>query len=163
MARFCTACGALVADNANHCPRCGAAVSQSVGGGAAATPAAASAGGLADNLAGSLCYFPFLIGIAASILFLLLEPYNRKRFVRFHAFQSLLTHAALIVVFLALGILGAVIGSMLSFFALILLPVEGLLTLACFCLVLLLMFKAYQNEMFQLPVVGEIAARQAGA
>ncbi|HEU5453167.1 MAG TPA: zinc-ribbon domain-containing protein [Terriglobales bacterium] len=161
MARFCSSCGASVADNANNCAKCGAAVS--VGGGAAAAPAVASAGGLADNIAGLLCYVPFFIGIIASILFLVLEPYNRNKFVRFHAFQSLLTHVAVVVIFIALGIVGAIMGSIMPFLALILLPVEGLLSLACLCLVLLLMYKAYQNEMFELPVVGPIAAKQAGA
>lgn len=161
MARFCASCGASVADNAGTCSKCGAAVPQSVGGGAAAIPATGSAGGLADNIAGLLCYVPFLIGIIASIAFLVLEPYNRSKFVRFHAFQSLLTHVAVVLVFIALGIVGAIIGSIVPVFALILLPVEGLLSLACLCLVLLMMYKAYQSEMFELPLVGPIAAKQA--
>lgn len=163
MARFCSSCGAPLADNANNCSKCGAAA-QSVGGGAAAAPApSAAGGGLADNVAGLLCYVPFLIGIIASIAFLVLEPYNRNKFVRFHALQSIFTHVAVFVVFFALGILATIISSMIPFLGLLLLPLDGLLGLACFGLVLLLMYKAYQNEMYQLPFVGPLAAKQAGA
>ena len=42
--------------------------------------------GLADNVAGALAY---VFTIIPAILFLILEPYNRRPFVRFHAFQCL--------------------------------------------------------------------------
>jgi uncharacterized membrane protein len=40
-----------------------------------------------DNVAGALCY---LVGFITGVLFLALEPYSKRPFVRFHAFQSIL-------------------------------------------------------------------------
>ena len=48
------------------------------------TPAQTS-GGLSDNVAGMLAYFT----IIPAIVLLLIEPYSKRRFVRYHAFQSL--------------------------------------------------------------------------
>ena len=48
-----------------------------------------------------LAYFT----IIPAIIFLLIEPYNRNRFVRFHSFQCLFTCRALIVLHVGLSIL----------------------------------------------------------
>ena len=86
MPRFCASCGAPMAEGAISCSSCGTSTAQNVGGGAAAVPAAApSTGGLTDNVAGLLAY----ITIIPSIIFLVMEPYNRNRFVRFHSFQNI--------------------------------------------------------------------------
>ena len=162
MARFCASCGAAAVDDAGHCARCGMPLAQSVGGGAAAAPSHAG-GVLPDNLAGLLCYVPFFVGIIASIIFLLIQPYNRNRFVRFHAFQSIFLHVAAFAIAIALAIVGGILTAILPVFTLLLLPVEGLIVLGCLVLVLLLMFKAYQNYMFEVPFIGPFAARQAGA
>ena len=53
---------------------------------------------MAENVAGMLAYFT----IIPAIIFLLIEPYNRNRFVRFHSFQCLFTAAALIVLHIVL-------------------------------------------------------------
>ncbi len=101
--------------------------------------------------------------IIPAIIFLLIEPYNRNRFVRFHSFQCLFTAVALIVVDIGL----AIVSSILHFvpvigwiFAAILWPLYGLATLALW---LLLVIKAYQHEMFKLPYVGDLAPRQASS
>ena len=73
---FCPTCGTQIADGA-RCPKCAGGAVQG-----AVTPAAA---GLTDNVAGALAY----VTIIPAIVFLVLEPFNRKRFVRFHAFQSI--------------------------------------------------------------------------
>ncbi len=82
MARFCTSCGSAMDDGAGFCPKCGKAVAgAAAGSGAAPAPAMApAAGGLTDNVAGMLAY----ITIIPAILFLVMEPYNRNRFIRFH-------------------------------------------------------------------------------
>ena len=69
---------------------------------AAAAPAsAAAAGGLADNVAGLLAY----LTIIPAIIFLVIEPFNKNRFVRFHAFQCLFLAATgiAIIIFMILG------------------------------------------------------------
>jgi uncharacterized membrane protein len=40
---------------------------------------------MADNVAGMLAY----ITIIPAIVFLVMEPYNRNRFIRFHSWQSI--------------------------------------------------------------------------
>ena len=51
--------------------------------------------GLAPNVAGLLCYVPCCIGFVFSVVAAIVE--KQSRFVRFHAFQSLLLHAAAFV------------------------------------------------------------------
>jgi len=92
--------------------------------------------------------------IIPPILFLLLPPFKRKTFIRFHSFQSLFTLAVLIIAGLVLGQLIDV----LPVFALLL---WGLLILWAIALWLLLLVKACQGEMFKLPIVGEWAERWA--
>jgi uncharacterized membrane protein len=158
---FCSACGAQMADNAAFCPKCGKAAGQA---GAAETPStpppppasygttAAPATPMAENVAGMLAYFT----IIPAIIFLLIEPYNRNRFVRFHAFQCLFTCAALIVLQIVLSFFSYIIPVLMF-------GVYGLLGLAELALWILLVVKAYQHEMFKLPIVGDWAEQQAGA
>ena len=99
-----------------------------------------------------LAYFT----IIPAIVFLLIEPYNRNRFVRFHSFQCLFTAAALIVLHICLSFISYAL-------PLLMLPILGLLGLAELALWLLLVIKAYQHEMFKLPIVGDLAEKQANA
>ncbi len=54
-------------------------------------------------MACALCY---LLGLLTGILFLVLEPYNKNRLIRFHAFQSIFLNIAWIAVYIALSIVG---------------------------------------------------------
>jgi uncharacterized membrane protein len=95
-----------------------------------------------------LCYpLSFITGI----LFLVLTPYNRDRFVRFHAWQSIFFSLAMVVLSLALQILPWPLESM-SLYALRLLALGGTGWM---------MYKAYHYELFKLPVVGDWAEKQA--
>jgi uncharacterized membrane protein len=147
---FCSACGSQMADNSAFCPKCGNAS----GTGISPVPVSTSAGSLpmAENVAGMLAYFT----IIPAILFLLIEPFNRNRFVRFHAFQCLFTCGALIVLHIVLSIFSHI----LPFF---MFGIWSLLGLAELVLWILLVVKAYQHEMFKLPIVGDMAEKQAGA
>jgi uncharacterized membrane protein len=169
---FCASCGTQMADNAAFCPNCGKPAAHASGAGAspaspapAPTPAppasygstAAPSTPMEENIAGMLAYFT----IIPAIIFLLVEPYNRNRFVRFHSFQCLFTCGALIVLEVALMIFMSVlhvvgIGWIIG---MILWP---LLWLAILALWLLLVIKAYQHQMFKLPIVGDLAEKQAG-
>ena len=75
---FCPTCGTQVADGA-ICSKCAGSAVQSP------SPAAPAAAGLTDNVAGALAY----VTIIPAIIFLVLEPFNKKRFIRFHAFQCI--------------------------------------------------------------------------
>ena len=113
-----------------------------------------TAGGLPDNVAGMLAYFTFI----PAIVFLVLEPYNKSRFIRFHAFQCIFASAVMFAVGIALGILSAI-----PFAGLITIPLHFLIWLGAFVLWIVLVLKAYQGQMFKLPVIGDMAEKQAGA
>jgi uncharacterized membrane protein len=142
---FCPTCGTQIADG-TACPKCGV-------GQPAAAPAAA-AGGLTDNVAGMLAYFT----IIPAIVFLVLEPYNKNRFIRFHAFQCLFLSGAIIALLIALAII-----AFIPFLGLILIPVHFVLWLGMLALWIILLLKAYQGQMFKLPVIGDMAEKQANA
>ena len=120
------------------------------------SPPAASGGGLADNIAGLLVY---LIGILA-IVFLLIEPYNKNKFIRFHCFQCIFYWCAVIAVNIGVAVLSIVL-AMVNLGV-----VAGLLwmvlPLAYFVGWVVLMIKAYQGQMWKLPFIGDLAAKQAG-
>ncbi len=168
---FCTACGAPLTETAAFCPNCGAAVKRDHAaagtseGSAEPGPAGSTPGGypsasttpaISQNLAGMLCYIFF-----AAVIFLLVEPYNRNRFIRFHAFQSIFLNLAWIAVFIVLSIIGIVLlpipflGPMLS----IILHLG--VSLGAFILWLMLMYKAYNRERWVLPIIGPLAEKQA--
>ncbi len=151
---FCSSCGAEIAGNAAFCPKCGKPIGVPSAAGATgpastgvAPATTAPAAGLQDNVAGLLCYF-----LIPAIVFLVMEPYNRNKFIRFHAFQSIIYEIVWIVVM-------AVI-SPLPIIDLILLP---LLSLAFFIGWIICVIKAFQGQMFKLPVIGPIAEKQAGS
>ena len=118
-------------------------------------PVQPAAGGMADNVAGALCY---LFGLITGVLFLALAPYNQSKFVRFHAFQSIFFNVA----WIALWIVSAIFHLMLPFGLGVILALFGLLIwLGGLLLWLFLMYKAYTNEKFKLPVIGDLAEKQA--
>lgn len=118
-----------------------------------ADPADAGAG-LQKNIAGLLCYL-----VIPAIIFLVLEPYNKSRFIRFHAFQALMLAAASIVTQIALTFL---IILMPGFIDWIFSLASTLASLGFFVLWIFMMVKAYSNEMYKLPVIGDLADQQAG-
>ena len=146
---FCSTCGAQIADGSTTCPACASRVS-----GAPAGVAAVPAAGLTDNVAGMLAYVTFI----PAVIFLVLAPYNRNRFIRFHSFQCLFFTVALIAIHLALSILTVV-----PFLALVTLPLHLLVSLGAFVLWIVLLLKANQGQMYKLPVIGDMAEKQANA
>lgn len=123
--------------------------------------APAAAGGLQPNVAGALAY---LVGLVTGIIFLVLEPFKNDRFVRFHAFQSIFFHVLWIGFWIAWTVIGIVLGAVShGLFFIIQVPVHLLIWLGGFCIWLYMMYSAYQGKMVQLPVIGPLAAKQAGA
>ncbi len=152
---FCSACGTQIADGTTICAACSSGAS----GGAVAQVGSGS--GITDNIAGLLCYSP--VALFADILFLVLEPYNRNRFIRFHAFQSLFLGISLIVLGFGLGIVVAILAVV---------PVVGWIldfllwagfVIGNLVLWVLMMVKAYKMEKFKLPIIGDMAEKQANA
>jgi uncharacterized membrane protein len=145
---FCTSCGAEVS-GAAFCPKCGAAQ----GGSAASPPVAVSSDGLAENVAGLLCY---VLGWLTGIIFLLID---KRPFVKFHAAQSIVVFGGITVLRIGLGIVlstGGLLG--LGVWG----AIMGLVGLLTLILWILLMFKAYQHELFKVPIAAGIAESIAG-
>ena len=143
---FCPNCGSQMPASGAACPNCA---------GGQTIAAAPAVGGLTDNVAGMLAY----VTIIPAILFLVLEPYNKRRFIRFHSFQCIFLCVAAIVLSIALSflwhipVLGWIVG-------LLLWPLLGLAELVIWIILLL---KAYQGQMFKVPVIGDMAEKQADA
>jgi uncharacterized membrane protein len=95
------------------------------------------------NVAAALSY---LVGFVTGIIFLVVEKENK--FVRFHAMQSTLLFAGIVVIDIVLQLV-PVVGALVVIVVVI--PASAVLWL-------LLMFKAYQGEEFKLPLVGQMAA-----
>jgi len=168
---FCAHCGNQVSDNVAFCPSCGKPTEQAA---PTASPqptppppasasyqaAAPQSTSLDENVSGMLAYFT----IIPAIVFLLIEPYNRNRFVRFHSFQSLFFFVAGgVVVPIALAILTTIFHLVPAVGWMVSTIIWMIYDLGFFVLWLLLVIKAYQHEIFKLPIVGDIAEKQAGA
>jgi len=119
----------------------------------------ATTSGLSDNAAGAIAY----LTIVPAIIFLLIEPFNKNSFVRFHSFQCLFLCATAIVIDIGLGILLAILAFVLPLLALMGTFAMWLLSFFWLGVVILCIVKAAQGARFQLPVIGAFAAKQAGA
>ncbi|HVR70560.1 MAG TPA: DUF4870 domain-containing protein [Vicinamibacteria bacterium] len=111
--------------------------------------------GIAPNVGGLLCYVPCCIGLVFSVVVAIVE--KQSRFLRFHAFQSLLLHGAAIALGLVLSVLGAILGQISSFFALLLFPIQLVVGVGLIGMTIFLMIKAYNNEEWEIPRLGPLA------
>jgi uncharacterized membrane protein len=161
-ATFCQHCGSSLTAAPPPPPSSGfTQVPQAATAPAAAAPAAAgyvpAQSGLSDNSAAAIAY----ITIIPAIIFLVMEPYNRKPFVRFHAMQCIGLHVLWLAIWIVLMVLGVMFAMIhLGFFLLFLWPIcwIGLVILWVLCIV-----SAAQGKWFKLPFIGDFAKKQAGA
>jgi uncharacterized membrane protein len=137
-------CGSQIPDGTTVCAACS--------GRATLTPTA-SGSGLSDPVAGMLAYVTFI----PAIIFLVTEPYNRSRFIRFHSFQSIFFTVAVVVIQIALSML-----TVIPFMVLLTLPLHTLVALGALILWIILLLKANQGQMYKLPIIGDMAEKQAG-
>lgn len=147
----CPDCAAQMPGGARFCPACGRSM-------LVIERAQGRVGRLKENTAAALSYFTVL----AAVFFLFVDPYRKNFFVKFHACQCVLFTGAAILLGLILWLAGL---------GLFLIPVVGPLLvviiavvagLASFFAWLVLVVKAFQGEMFQLPGIGWLAGRYAG-
>ncbi len=111
--------------------------------------------GVAPNVGGLLCYAPCCIGLIFAVVVAIVE--KQSRFLRFHAFQSLLLHAGLLVVGIALWVAMVVVGMIAGPLALLLWLLQILVGVGSLGLMIFLMVKAYNNEEFEIPTLGAMA------
>jgi len=95
--------------------------------------------GFKKETAGALAY---VLGPVTGLFFLVT---NKSPFVRFHAMQSTVVFVALLVLQWVLGI------------TIILFPLSAIVGLVTFALWLILIYKAWQGEEWEVPVLGKIA------
>jgi uncharacterized membrane protein len=120
--------------------------------------ATASSSGLSDTAAAAISY----ITIIPAILFLVIEPYNKKPFVRFHSFQSI----GLCVAWIAIWIAVTIVHTMLHFIPMVwfLFSIVDLcIGLGFFIIWIIAILKASKGEWFKLPVIGDFAMKQANS
>lgn len=148
----CPDCAARMPETAAFCPGCGRPMPAPTR--AEATTKTAL---FPEKVAAALAYFT----LVPAILFLSIEPYNKNQFVRYHSVQCLLVWAAAILAAIVLKVVGLVLflipvaGPLLVFLAWVVAALASLL------LWLVLIVKAFQGELFQLPLLGNIAERYA--
>jgi uncharacterized membrane protein len=181
MTKYCTQCGATVDEYARYCKKCGKQLLPTQPAEQSGDPRVAyqnppsyqqqpgyrestfqapqnlpyqnqgSSADLKPNIAGMLCY---PLSFISALLFLLLKPYNKDQFVRFHAFQSIFFFIVLLGLSLAIRLL--------TFFSW---PLSNLLlsglNLLAFGGTIWLMYQAYQGIKFKFPVIGDMAERHA--
>jgi uncharacterized membrane protein len=162
----CPVCHNEVAAQTAFCNHCGAPLSAAPGVPAGAPPAptyavqpaAAVGSGLSDTAAAALAY----VTIIPAILFLVMEPYNRKPFIKFHSFQSI----GLAVAWIAIWVIISVMHIALHFIPLIgvlFLFVNLLVCVGFFVLWLIAIIKASKGEWYKLPIIGDFAMKQANS
>jgi uncharacterized membrane protein len=104
--------------------------------------------GLSDNAAGALAY----VTVIPAIVFLLVEPYSKNAYVRFHSWQSIFLGIAMFAIEIVLSVI-PIVGWILIPFVLI-----GFLVLW-----IIVLLKALKGQRYKLPYIGNLAEKQAGA
>jgi len=148
---FCPYCGIRLPESETICPLCGKAPAGSSQAAAFAEPAGDAL--LPDRWAATLAYVTFV----PAVLLLVIEPYRSRPLVRFHAWQSILFH----LICAAAGVVVTVAAArMLGGFAFLL--AWPLFAFAAFLTWCVLVLKAFREEVFQLPFIGDLAQKQSG-
>jgi uncharacterized membrane protein len=112
--------------------------------------------GLSDNAIGAIAYITFVPAIA----FLVLVPYKKSSFVRFHAWQSIFLSFVAWIVSYALNYLlqsSGVLGYHLWA------PTIWIVWLFWILLWVICLVQAVNGKRFKLPIIGALAEKQAGA
>jgi uncharacterized membrane protein len=164
----CPACHNEVSPQNAFCNHCGAPISagapQAAPAGTGATaptptyavqPVAAGSG-LSENAAGAIAY----LTIIPAIIFLVIEPYNKIPFVRFHSWQSI----GLCLAALVLQVIVSIFEIMVHFvpgIVLLFSLIHLVIGLGLFLVWLFVILKASKGEWYKLPVIGDFAEKQA--
>ncbi|MBN2187533.1 MAG: zinc-ribbon domain-containing protein [Dehalococcoidia bacterium] len=156
---FCSKCGAENPEGAEFCSKCGAALgasAKSAEGGN--NPGERSSTGMSANVAGLLCYVAHWI---TGIVFVLIE--KKSKFVKFHAWQSIMTFGVLFVAWLILSALIGAIGVMTFSPGLIIFAgvMHVILWVIMIGLWIALMILAYMGKMWKVPLAGNWAEKRA--
>lgn len=132
---FCPGCGRSVHEDAEHLTACDTH----------------------EALLGALAYLTFV----PAVLFLAIPAFKDKAFVRFHAWQSVFFAGVTLVLGLAMRLIFAIL-SFVPFIGFLFAWLSvGLVFLAVVVLWAVLVVKAGQGQAYELPWLGQFAARLA--
>lgn len=109
-------------------------------------------GGLTPNLAGLLSYLAWFV---TGIIFLVIE--KEDRFVRYHAWLSIVMSGFFFVIWILIGIADFILAYIPIIGWLIGLLISGLFGLVTFIVWIFMMVRAYQGHETNVPVLGNIA------
>ena len=110
--------------------------------------------GLSDNAASGLAYLTFI----PAIVFLAVPPYNQSATVRFHCWQSIFLAIAWFAAWVVLVVIGMI--PIVNFIDVFLFPLTWI---GFVVLWLILMINAFNGKRIKLPILSDVAAKQAGA
>jgi uncharacterized membrane protein len=155
---FCSQCGAENPEGAKFCFKCGAKL------GVVATPTegeakpeAESSTGLSANVAGLLCY---VAGWITGIVFIVLE--KKSIFVKFHAWQSIMTFGVLTVAHLILSTMlrALAVATFLPGLAIFAGVLGTIIWILMAILWIILVIQAGTGKMWKVPWAGDWAEKQ---
>jgi len=109
--------------------------------------------GLSDNAAGGLSY----VTIIPAIVFLILAPFKKSSYVRFHAWQSIFFYVA----WAAVHILVEIVQNLVPTVVFLTLPLWQFVDLAFFVVLVIVFVSAFNGKRFMLPIIGGLAEKQA--
>ncbi len=104
--------------------------------------------GLSNNAAGALAYVTFI----PAIIFLIVEPYNKNSYIKFHSWQCIFLSIACFAINTVLAIIPILGWILMPFVSL------AFLVVAIICIL-----KALKGDRIKLPFIGNLAEKQAGA
>lgn len=165
----CPVCHNEVTPGTSFCNHCGAPLAAASGaapaGAVAPAPmyavqpaATAGSSGLSDTAAAAISY----ITIIPAILFLVIEPYNKKPFVKFHCFQSIGLCVAWFAIWIAVMILQIVL-HFIPLIGILFVILNMCIGLGFFIIWIIAILKASKGEWYKLPVIGDFAMKQANS
>lgn len=111
-----------------------------------AAPAGSGTSGMAENVAGLLCY---VLGWVTGLIFYFID---KRPFVRFHAAQSMVVFGGLTIIRIGLAMLFITGSGFHMGFGLL-----WLVSILGFILWILLMIKAYQGVKYRVPIAADLA------
>jgi uncharacterized membrane protein len=109
--------------------------------------------GLSDNAAGGIAY----ITLIPAIVFLIVAPFKKSPYVRFHAWQSIFFFVAWAVIDILIGVVQNLVPSSV-FLTLTVLQLVGL---AIFVVWIFVFVSAFNGKLIKLPIIGDLAEKQA--
>lgn len=108
-----------------------------------------------ENILSTVAYS---LGFISGIIILLVEPKNNK--VRFHAMQSIIFFAIVTAIFIAFSIISIIINFIPFLGYLFTTLIFAVLNITTLILWIVCMIKAFQGQIFRIPIIADIADKQ---